>query len=52
MGDKPVTVTLRTEVAPWVAVYIALMIRRSQTERFKATLATFVLDHGIRVITQ
>lgn len=48
----PVTMTLRAQVAPWVAVYIALMVRLSQTDRFKTTLAAFIVHHGVEVITR
>lgn len=47
MSDKPVTMTVRIEVAPWVSTFIGLMLRRSCSERMKATISTFVMDHGI-----
>lgn len=45
--NKPATYTMRVEVAPWVAPFIAIMVRLSQTERFKATICSFVNDHGV-----
>jgi hypothetical protein len=46
MSRSLVTMTLRVEVAPWVTPFVAAMLRLSHTERFKATLSTFVIDHG------
>lgn len=46
MTDKPAT--MRIEMSPWVAVYIALMVRLGQSDKFKATLSTFIIDHGIK----
>jgi hypothetical protein len=42
-----VSMTLRVEVAPWVTPFVAIMVRLSQTDRFKATISTFINDHGI-----
>ena len=47
--DDTVTHSVRISVEPWVTAYVALMIRLSQTDRFKATLSTFIIDHGIKV---
>lgn len=41
--------TARVVFDPWVAVFIAAMVRLSKTDRFKATLSTFVLEHGVRI---
>lgn len=41
--------TARIAFEPWVPVFIALMVRLSQSDRFKATLSTFVLEHGVRI---
>jgi hypothetical protein len=47
---KNVTMALRIEVQPWVAVYVALMLRHSRSDKFKATLSTFVIDHGVKAL--
>lgn len=49
MSKQLVTMTVRVEVAPWVTPFIAVMVRLSQTERFKATISTFVNDRGIKL---
>lgn len=43
----PVAHVERVVVAPWVPVFVAMMVRIGQSEKFKATLATFVIDHGV-----
>jgi len=47
--NKPATYTMRVEVAPWVAPFISVMVRMSMTERFKATICSFVNDHGVKL---
>ena len=47
--DKPATYTMRVQIAPWVAPFIAAMVRLSTTERFKSTICSFVNDHGIKL---
>lgn len=44
--------SVRLEVAPWVQPFVALMVRMSQSDRFKATISTFIIDHGIKAIAQ
>ena len=48
MTAKQVAMTMRVEVAPWVQPYVALMVRLCQSDRFKATLSTFIIDHGVK----
>lgn len=49
MTRKTVTMNVQCTIEPWVPVFIACMLRLSLTERFKATLSTFVIDHGVTV---
>lgn len=48
--DAPHTMTVRVEVAPWVQPYVALMVRICHSDKFKTTLSTFVMDHGVKLV--
>ena len=37
----------RVIVAPWVPIYVRLMLRLAKSETSKATLATYVIYHGM-----
>lgn len=43
--------TMRIEIAPWVQPFVAFMLHLSHTDRFKATLSTFIMDHGVKTAT-
>lgn len=43
------SVTLKIDVALWIGPFVVAMTKLSQTERFKATISTFILDHGMTV---
>jgi len=43
-------VTVKIVFEPWAAVYIALMVKLGRSEKFRGTLATFVLDNAVKVI--
>ncbi len=49
VAPSSVSMTIRVDVAPWVRPFVAAMVRLSQTERMKATISTFINDHGISV---
>jgi hypothetical protein len=49
MTRKTVTMNVQCTIAPWAPVFIACMLRLSTTERSKVTMATFVIDHGVKV---